>query len=129
MSRLLAQQTGSNGVENVFGTIQPPEAVERYGVIGEAGLGPIGFVSNIIALVTIVAGVWALISILLAGFALITADGDSKKIGEVSTKITHVFLGLLIMVAAPLLTAIIGLFLFGRADYFLRPEIFGPGGM
>lgn len=124
MSRLLA----SNDVPSVFGTIEAPEAVERYGLIGQGGAGPVGFISNIIVLITIVAGIWSLISILLAGFALITSDGDSKKVSEMSSKITNVFLGLLVMVAAPLLTAIIGLFLFGDAGYFLNPTIFGPGG-
>lgn len=124
MSRLLA----NNDVPSVFGTIEAPEAVQRYGLIGEAGAGPVGFISNIIILITIVAGIWSLLSILLAGFALITSDGDSKKVSEMSSKITNVFLGLLVMVAAPLLTAIIGLFLFGDAGYFLNPTIFGPGG-
>ncbi len=118
----------NNEVQNIFGTIQPPEAVERYGVIGGTGGGPVTFISNIIVLITVAAGVWALVSVLLAGFALVTADGDSKKISEVSSKITNIFIGLLIMVAAPLITALVGLFLFGDAAYFLRPEIFGPGG-
>lgn len=116
-------------VQDVFGTIEPPEAVERYGLIGDTeSAGPIGFVSNIVILITVVAGVWSLVSILLAGFALVTADGDSKKVGEMTSKISNIFLGLLVMVAAPLITALIGLFFFGDAAYFLRPTIFGPGG-
>lgn len=111
----------------VFGEITPPDAVSRYGVIGGSGGGPVAFVSNLISLVVLVAGIWTLFNVLLAGFTLVTADGDSKKIGEMGSKITNTFLGLLVMLAAPLLTALIGLFFFGSATYFLQPTIFGPG--
>jgi hypothetical protein len=126
---LLAQARTNPQIQNVFGTIEAPEPVQRYGLIGSPGSqgGPTAFISNIIILVTVVAGIWALINVLLAGFTLVTSDGDSKKISEMSSKITNTFIGLLVMVAAPLIAAIFGLFLFGRADYFLNPQIFGPG--
>lgn len=127
--RLLAQATPNSDVESVFGTIQAPEAVQRYGLIGGSGAGPTGFISNIIVLITIIAGIWALFNIISAGVSVITSDGDSKKVGEMASKITNTFIGLLIMVAAPLLTALIGLFFFGDAGYFLNPTILGPGGM
>lgn len=126
---LLAQAPANPQIQNVFGTIEAPEAVQRYGVIGDPNSpgGPTAFISNVVILITIIAGIWALINILLAGFTLVTSDGDSKKISEMSSKITNTFLGLLVMVAAPLIAAIFGLFLFGQADYFLNPQIFGPG--
>lgn len=110
-----------------FGTIQPPEAVQKYGVLGGSGGGLVQFISNLIVLVTVLGGVWALFNIILAGFALVTSDGDPKKVGQMTEKITTSFIGLLVMVSAPLLAALLGLLIAGRADYFLRPEIFGPG--
>lgn len=126
---LLAQAPANPQIQNVFGTIEAPDAVQRYGVIGDPNSqgGPTAFISNVVILITVIAGIWALINIVLAGFTLVTSDGDSKKISEMSSKITNTFLGLLIMVAAPLIAAIFGLFLFGQADYFLNPQIFGPG--
>lgn len=114
---------------NPFGTIKPPEAVEQgFGVIGGEGGGPIQFISNIVIFITVVGGLWTLFNVLTAGLAVITADGDSKKLGEMSSKISQSFIGLLIMVAAPLITALIGLFFFGDATIFLRPVITPPGG-
>jgi len=122
MKKLLAVDSPS-----VFGTIEPPEAIKQYGELGGGGAGLSGFISNIIVFITLVGGLWALFNIIIAGFTLITSDGDSKKVGEMGNKITMTFLGLLIMVAAPLLAAIIGLFLFQDATYFLKPVFKGPG--
>lgn len=123
MKNLLSAATGSN----VFGTIEPPEAIKQYGELGGGGAGLSGFISNLIVFVTLVGGLWALFNIIIAGFTLITADGDSKKVGEMGNKISMTFLGLLVMVIAPLLAAVIGLFLFKDATYFLRPVFKGPG--
>ncbi len=123
MKQLLAQVQQ----KSVFGTIEPPEAIQQYGELGGGGPGLNGFISNIIVFVTLIGGLWALFNIISAGFMLISSDGDSKKVGEMGTKITMSFLGLLVMVAAPLLAAIIGMFLFGDATFFLRPVFKGPG--
>lgn len=115
--------------DNIFGTIDPPAAIQQYGGIGDTsgGGGPVAFISNLILLITVAAGVWTVINILLAGFALVTSEGDPKKINEMSNKIAVTFIGLLIMVAAPLIAALMGLFFFGDASFFLNPTITGPG--
>ncbi len=113
---------------NVFGQIRPPAVVEdSYGVLG-AGAGLTGFISRLIVVVTIAGGIWALFNVLTAGFMVITASDDSKKLGEMSTKITNTFIGLLVMVAAPLIAALIGLFFFGDAGFLLQPVIVGAPG-
>lgn len=113
---------------NPFGTIRPPAVIENsYGILGQ-GAGLTGFVSRLIVVITIAGGVWALFNILLAGFTVITAADDSKKLGEMSSKITNTFIGLLVMVAAPLLAALIGLFFFGDARFLLQPVIVGAPG-
>lgn len=122
MSRILL-------ANNPFGQIKPPAAVQQgFGVIGEGG-GPVTFISNIVVLITVFGGLWTLFNILTAGLMVITAEGDPKKLGEMSSKISSSFIGLLVMVAAPLLTALIGLFFFGNATTFLKPQITTPGGL
>lgn len=123
MKNFLAQAVPTS----VFGKIEPPAAIAQYGELGGGGPGLSGFISNIIVFVTLIGGLWSLFNIITAGFSLITSDGDSKKVGEMGTKITMTFLGLLVMIAAPLIAAVLGLFLFKDATYFLRPVFKGPG--
>ncbi len=126
MTRQLLAAVG----DNPFGKIEPPAALEQgFGVIGsDTQPGLIGFISSLVMLITIAGGVWSLFNILFAGFKLITAEGDPKKIGEMSERIRNTFIGLLIMVAAPLLAGLIGLFFFGDATALLKPSITTPGG-
>ncbi len=49
-----------------------------------------------------------------------------KSLGEMTDKIKKSFIGLLIMVSAPLLAALIGLFFFGDASFLLQPTILTP---
>lgn len=123
MKHLIAQ--AGTSASNAFGKIEPPDVIaQSYGTLG-SGAGLTGFVSRIIVLITIVAGLWALFNILFAGFSVITSSDDSKKISEMSSRITNTFIGLLVMVAAPLIAALIGLFFFGDASFLLNPEIIG----
>ncbi len=123
MKNFLAQVTPNS----VFGKIEPPAAIAQYGELGGSGPGLSGFISNIIVFVTLVGGLWSLFNIITAGFSLITSDGDSKKVGEMGNKISMTFLGLLVMIAAPLIAAVLGLFLFKDATFFLKPVFKGPG--
>lgn len=121
MRNLIAQSSA-------FGQIKPPSVIENsYGVLGQ-GAGLTGFVSRLIVVITIAGGIWALFNVLLAGFSVITASDDSKKLSEMSSKITNTFIGLLVMIAAPLLAALIGLFFFGDAGFLLQPVIQGAPG-
>jgi len=126
MRNLLARLDAAG--TSAFGNITPPAVVEdSYGLLGQ-GAGLTGLLSRLIVLITIAGGIWALFNILLAGFTVITAADDSKKLGEMSNKITNTFLGLLIMIAAPLIAGLIGLFFFGDARFLLQPVIVGAPG-
>lgn len=124
MSQNLIAQAGE-----IFGKIEAPvEVTEGYGVLGAASGGGItGFISNIIALITLVGGLWALFNILFFGFEIVSSGGDSKKLAEAGTKFSNTFLGIAIMVSAPLLAALIGFFFFGDSSKLLSPTIAGPG--
>ena len=125
MSQNLIAQAG-----DIFGKIEAPaEITEGYGVLGASGAGGglTGFISNIIALITMVGGLWALFNILYFGFEIISSGGDSKKLAEAGGKFSNTFIGVAIMVAAPLLAALIGFFFFGDSSKLLSPTIAGPG--
>src|SRR5258708_4985022 len=97
LSTLLAQ--GAN--DPVFGQITPPKGVDRYNAAaGAAGnnIGLILFLSNVIKIATIVAGVWVLFNFVLAGYTYITSEGDTGAATKVKDQITNSVIGLVIIV-------------------------------
>ncbi len=75
ISKLLAQADPAE----VFGRVEPPEGVTRFDQAAGGGdaIGLIVFISAGIRIFTIVAGLFVMLNLFLAGFEYITA-GDSK---------------------------------------------------
>ncbi|MFZ2025547.1 MAG: hypothetical protein WAV51_04680 [Microgenomates group bacterium] len=80
-------------------------------------------ISAIIGLLTAVAAVWFLVQITLGGISWITAAGEKSKLTEARDKITHAFIGLIIVVAGWGILALAGQF-FGW-DTILLPSSVG----
>ncbi|HUD19195.1 MAG TPA: hypothetical protein VMR81_02025 [Patescibacteria group bacterium] len=94
------------------------------GTIGGEGLGPFGksvgpnagltgilnIISSIVGMLTICASIWFLFMILFAGYEWTSAGGDTKKIASARDRIVHAFIGLVIVVGAWSLTAVVGQF-------------------
>lgn len=108
-----------------FGTINNP--LTGYGDVNTAGSGMSAFISNAITVVFAAAGLYAFFNLMLAGFTYITANGDQKKLESALYSINMSLLGLVIMVGAAAITAIVSYVLFGSATYILSPQITGPG--
>jgi len=109
---------------NPWGQVPPPP-----GVISFAGgqVGGIAILLNIILRTLIViAGIYAVINLVLAGLSFISAGGDAKRIQDATAKIWQSLLGLLIAAGAFLIAAIIGQVLFGDPGALLRLRIFRP---
>jgi hypothetical protein len=101
-------------------------AVNELGPIGGSGLGPFGeifkggktagilavtdTVSKIIGMLTVAASIWFLLQILFAGYEWMSAGGDTKKIASARDRITHAFIGLIIVVGSWSLVAVTGQF-------------------
>jgi hypothetical protein len=111
-----------------FGKIEAPPGVEQYnngtGAIG--GIGLLVFVSNVMKAGTVVAGLWVMVNIILAGFTYITESGESNTLNKAKDQITSSIVGLAIIVAAWTITALISYFFFGDPLYILSPDIQGP---
>ncbi len=116
---------GAAGGTSVFGVINPPQGVDKYNaqVPGADGIGIIIFASNIIKLVTIVAGLIVFINFILAGYNYITADGNASAHEKARNQITMSVVGLILIVMAYTITALISLFVFGDAGYILNPVV------
>jgi hypothetical protein len=126
MRQLLAQ--AAQQTTSIFGKIEAPDVVKNtYGVLGGSGPGITGLISNVVVLITVVGALLAFFNILRGGLDVINSNGDSKKLADLGSRLSTTFLGLLIMVAAPLIASLVGFLLFGDGFALLKPQIFGPG--
>ena len=116
--------------DNIFGGITPPAAIQKF-VVPNKGVGhPGGLIilfNNILRLLIVVAGIYALLNFILAGYAFMSAGGDPKLIDKAWAKIWQSLVGLLIIAISFALTALIGQLLFGSPTAILNPTIYGPG--
>lgn len=106
-----------------LGNVNPPPGVGKY-IGGTAGLSQ--FVSNIVKLLIVGAGIYAVFNLVLAGYAFMSAGGDPKKIEGAWAKIWQTLLGLAVAAGSLVLAAIFGQLIFGDASALLRLRIFGP---
>ena len=105
-------------------TIKSP--VNSYGSV-ESSKGISAFISNIIHVVFVAAGLFAFFNLMISGFSYITAAGDAKKIESATYSINMSLIGLVVMVASAAVTGIVSYLLFGSATAILSPSISGPG--
>jgi hypothetical protein len=123
------------GIEKIFaqdatsivGTVKNPLPKAYQGVTTAQGGGLILFLTNILRFVFVAAGIFAFINLILAGFQFMGAGGDPKAVEKAWGKIWQSLLGLIIVVGSFALAALLGYLLFGKADFILSPQIYGPG--
>lgn len=102
----------------IFGNIENPT---KY--TGAEGQGLFALISNILKLAGLVAGLFFIVQIIMAGYAYLTAENDPKKLQDAFAKIWQSIIGLLIVASAFVLAALIGRILGINP---LTPEIYGP---
>jgi hypothetical protein len=117
---LLAQNSGT-----LWGGISPPPGVASFGA-GECEIGILVFASALIKLITVVAGIWSLFNLVFAGFKYITAANDVKAVETAWQSIYMSLIGLIIIVSAFTITAIVSFLLFGNPTFILNPTIISP---
>jgi hypothetical protein len=115
MNKILAQ------ADNIVGTITNP-LPGKYAQI----TGITVFFTNILRLIFLGAGIFALLNFIVAGMMYMNAGGDAKYLGLAWAKIWQTLLGLAIMVSSFAMAALFGYLFFGDAGYMLNPIIYGP---
>jgi hypothetical protein len=108
-----------------FGSIEPPEAIKKFSSTGEPG-GMIILFNNLLRLLIVIGGIYALLNFILAGYSFMNASGDPKKIELAWAKIWQSIVGLLIITISFALAALLGQLLFGSPTAILQPKIYGP---
>lgn len=121
------------GMEKIFadateivGTVDNPLPPAYQGITSAQGGGLILFLTNILRLAFVAAGLFAFVNLILAGFQFMSAGGDAKAVGQAWGKIWQSLLGLILVVGSFALAALFGYLLFGDAGYILNPKIYGP---
>lgn len=111
---------------DIFGKVVAPPGVDKF-VSPVPGGGLIIFISNLIKVITIIAGLFGLFNIISAGYTYLGSSGNPKAAEEAGQKLLFSFIGLAIIVGSFTITAIVSLILFGNAGYILNPTLPTPG--
>jgi hypothetical protein len=88
----------------IFGTINDP--LPQYK--STEGSGLFTFISQMLQLAGVVAGLFFAFNIISAGYMYLSANGDAKKTEQAWAKIWQSILGMVIVASAMVLTSVIG---------------------
>ncbi len=109
-------------MKDIFGQIKPPS------FIAENPSGLVTLFNNLLRLLIIGGGIYALINFIIAGYSFMSANNDPKKIDLAWAKIWQSMVGLLIIAVSFVIAALIGKLLFGNTKALFEINIYGPGG-
>ncbi len=109
----------------LFGIIRPPEGVRDFGTSPAEGIGRL--IQLFFNILIIAGGIYAVFNFILAGYAFLSAGDNPKGMETAWAKIYQTIIGLVFLVGSFLLSAVVGLLIFGRADALLNPTLTVPG--
>lgn len=107
----------------IFGKIEAP-STSAYFTAGTKGEGLFLLLSNIFKFAGVVAGIFFVVQLILAGFSYISANGDPKNVQAAWAKIYQSLIGLVIIASAFVIAAVVGRIL---GIDILNFNIYGPG--
>lgn len=109
-----------------LGQISAPQGVLDYNLkINTTGIGIFGFLSVILRIITIGAGLWTVGNFIFSGVRLISAFGDPKAYTDIKEKIQWSMVGLVVIAASYTIAGLLGLLFFGDPTFLLHPQIQG----
>lgn len=108
----------------VFGDIKAPPGVDKY--TGTQGEGFFLLLNNILKLIIVAAGIFALLNFIIAGYEFMSAGGDTQKINKAWEKIWQSILGLVVTAGAFTVAAVVGQLIFKDPGAIINPKIYGP---
>ena len=122
------QRAQPNVSDDPFGVVLAPNGVSEINaqITGGQGIGIFIFLSRMLQLSTVIAGLIILFNFIISGYTYLTSDGNPKAHETVRNRITFSIIGILIIVCAYTITGLIGLIFFGDASYILNPKIVPP---
>ncbi|KKP45950.1 MAG: hypothetical protein UR39_C0017G0007 [Candidatus Woesebacteria bacterium GW2011_GWA1_33_30] len=112
--KLLAQS-------NPFGTVDLPQGLDKFG--SEPGLAFGKLIQFALRGLIVVAGLYALFNLVLAGYAFMSAGDDAKKVASAWAQIYQTIIGLAVAAGSFVLAALFGQLLFDNPLFLLQPTI------
>lgn len=115
-------------MDSVVGTVTNPLPGAYQNIVASSGGqgGLVLFLTNILRLVFVVAGIWAFFNFIIAGFGYMNAAGDAKALTAAWARIWQSLLGLVIIVGSFAMAALLGQLFFGSPTAILSPTLYGP---
>ena len=112
-------------MDDFIGKIEPPKGiVEKYGDVQGGAIGT--FINVLLNALIVIAGVYAVFNLVMAGYGFMSAGDDPKKVQAAWSKIWQTLMGLALAAGAFVLAAIFGKLLFGDYSALLKPVILTP---
>ena len=109
---------------NPFGQVELPQGLSAYG--NDSGIAFGKLIQFALRGLIVVAGIYALFNLVLAGYSFMSAGDDSKKVAGAWAQIYQTIIGLAVAAGSFVLAAIFGQLLFGSWDFLLKPVISTP---
>ena len=107
---------------SIFGNISPPPST--YENLIDPNLGLVGFVNNLLGLITAAAGIFVIVNFIIAGYLYLSSNGEAQKILAAGNKILQSAIGIGLVAIAYVIAAIVGKILFNDPTRLLQPGIF-----
>ncbi|MFC1711026.1 hypothetical protein ACFLZ1_00410 [Patescibacteria group bacterium] len=107
----------------VFGNINLPGQLASY---GEYNVGLVKFLNNLYKMIVLGAGLFAIVNFILAGYGIMSSQGDPEKLSKAQSKIWNSIIGLIIIVAAFAIGKLVSWIMFKDAYDITSPIIYGP---
>ncbi len=117
---------GSNS--SIFGNVTPPQGVQAYDAAAGGNIGLLLFLSNMIKLVTVGAGLFVVFNVVYAGIMYVSSMGDSSVHAKVRDQLTYSVIGLVLIAASYAIAILVGFIFFGDPGFIINPKVCGPGG-
>lgn len=112
----------------IFGNIQNPfyHLGGPSSYQGQNGQGLITIISNLVKFSIVIAGIYTLFNLIIAGYGFMSAGGDAKVVQKSWERIWRSILGLVIVTGSILFAMLIGWLVFGDINVIVSPQIYTP---
>lgn len=119
MTKLLAQ---FGNVDNPFNTVSPTSPLKT----STNGSGLVLILNVLVKSAIVIAGIYALLNFIIAGYGFMSAGGDPKALTKAWERIWQSLIGLLIVAGCLLLAMLFSFLIYGDASIIINPQIFAP---